>query len=525
MMRITQILHIASRTKPQSNMRPIKFMPAVLALFCLYGCHMPRYISLDTPAALEHRDSLVEATMPLEGERVKALDTVGLPHYNINNRPISLWMLKEDTFNIGFIIAGHAEAAICRIASAELLNTMDRLDHNPWSMASFGVAFDIRHRNSPLWSIAYHNTLRTLERRFYDLAIGYPNDVSTFSMQASECEAVYAAIKSETDRLKERSDWDSFVLEHEQRDLPLLLPFTTVGTEDTIRFSVPKTIFGKLPIELALVSYREDIKAAQLILDSLMVGNEDVRRLMKAKRVEPGSALIWSVHEGSIKPEMVIIRALPDIGKMLGWEIVQKDGKDGRIVERRSANYEEVKEIVNDPIRSRTYSPENIDSVRKELRQYEALHDTLQQEWNEQLGKVDLAQQSLKKEKVRILHMLAEIKKRDYSDHIIDAMLRGWPFSTEDSVLNKKLDEWYDSKRPLVWEHIFSMRPDLRVKDRLGGIFHSDDVFFQVDEKGDSYEITPIKITGGTFVQVIDKQTDLVWIYSPMSDRKKPRNP
>ena len=80
---------------------------------------------------------------------------------------------------------------------------------------------------------------------------------------------------------------------------------------------------------------------------------------------------------------------------------------------------------------------------------------------------------------------------------LIDAFLRGWPFSTANESLNAKLDDWYSQKRTYVWNTILSKIKNSKTNTKLGGIFHADDVFFKVVSSGDLYEITPYKIIGG----------------------------
>ena len=51
------------------------------------------------------------------------------------------------------------------------------------------------------------------------------------------------------------------------------------------------------------------------------------------------------------------------------------------------------------------------------------------------------------------------------------------------------------------------------------GILHSDDVFFKVTSSGDEYEITPYKILGGEFVQILDKNVGITQYCTPFNFR------
>lgn len=53
----------------------------------------------------------------------------------------------------------------------------------------------------------------------------------------------------------------------------------------------------------------------------------------------------------------------------------------------------------------------------------------------------------------------------------------------------------------------------------MGGIFHSDDVFFQIESEENNFVITPYKVVGGEFIQIVDKQIGISYIQSPFNFR------
>jgi hypothetical protein len=108
---------------------------------------------------------------------------------------------------------------------------------------------------------------------------------------------------------------------------------------------------------------------------------------------------------------------------------------------------------------------------------------------------------------------------------LIDAFLRGWCFKPGSTTLGTQLTQWYN-RREIVWKNI--LRSDQDFNKRLGhksndrykagtviaGIFQSEDVFFAVSERGDSYIVTPYKMLSGNFSQVVDRDNSIVQFVS-----------
>ena len=73
--------------------------------------------------------------------------------------------------------------------------------------------------------------------------------------------------------------------------------------------------------------------------------------------------------------------------------------------------------------------------------------------------------------------------------------------------------------RKPVWEFILNQFPNAKLDSKMGGIFHADDVYFQVRSKNNNLIITPYKVVGGNFIQVINKEIGLSYLQTPYNFR------
>ncbi len=395
---------------------------------------------------------------------------VRLPDYDINNAPISVWVITEGVDNVGIIIAGHAEKAVCQVASIAVITAFEELGDNKNKFVSFGIGFDIRPKSTNLWSPDYNAQITELIGKLNHLREQYPNQVKINVIQYNQYQKAFNALNNQLKYIK-NSVWDTHVVEYKYDNSPLIIPFQYFGSDEVVTFKLSKSVFGEIPYELALDSLTKKLDDAEKEIKKMIEDIEDILREFEK-----------------------------------GFLEIRKP-KTGKIIRKNFKTLNEAKQLISKEQIQYEYLQKKItrheDFLKLFKESYDKLHDKLSKE---------LANIAEYREKIQ------KIKEKDI--FLIDAFLRGWAFSTSNEVFNSKLDNWYDTKRAEVWQMILSKIPQAKTS-QLGGIFHSDDVFFKVVSNNDEYEITPYKIIGGDFIQVLNKKIGITQYFTQFNFRDK----
>ncbi|GGG30097.1 hypothetical protein GCM10011344_33760 [Dokdonia pacifica] len=451
----------------------------------------------------------------------------GLPNYDINTDPISAWFFKKDTTYVGFIIAGHAEKAICEVASLEIANKIEKLGAKDNSMFSFGIGYNFNSDEKQ--QEKYHDIIIDMKAKFEELAKIHLRQVTVSDVDYEEYISKQELIKSHINLANKSNEWGTHIVEYKLPEYPIITPFYDTKINEEITLSVPKSLFGEIPIELArksvlknIITYINDretelkrLQNLQYSLDNLSFENI----ASSYPRLNASNRLKYPENENlneDIKRYLNRLNAYRefDIISIQQTQITGEEDEYGFLHNRQTRTYN--KSVVFNEFVSKTYKEDNLKgeftaSVKNKIASLA----------EQEFGGLDLDNEISKVE--NDLNNLIDLK-REYSNktninYIIDAFLRGWAFNTEDDNLNTQLDDWYLSKRKIVWEYILSKTPNLDVNDKLAGVLHADDVFFKVTSEGDFFKITPYKITGGNFAQVIDKEIGISYLTSPLNHR------
>jgi len=203
-----------------------------------------------------------------------------LPIYDINNVPISVWILKEGTYNSGFIVAGHAEKAVCKVASVEVMTKLNQLGFNNDNLISFGIGYDIRSRLTDKWTQSYHEKISELENKLTELSIKHPNQVKVNIISYNQ---YYNTIKLIEKHIKNasKSEYQNLIVEYKYNKSPLIIPFHYIESQKIVNFKVKKSLFGKIPRGLALNSMVNIIKEAQKEINNILSHNKKEKKKLK----------------------------------------------------------------------------------------------------------------------------------------------------------------------------------------------------------------------------------------------------
>ena len=443
------------------------------------------------------------------------LDTVfKLPLYDINNMPISVWFFEEENKQIGFIVAGHATKTICEIASTEVMTKLQDIGMNTSSIFSFGIGYDLRNDNT--WNERYDSLLLTMRNKFVQLRKKYPEQVVIDNIDFAKYTEIMDLIKQHIQNADQNTAWDSYMIEYEYHDQPLIVPFYTINdTLDKIKFQIPKSLFGKIPTDAVSYSLSSGIVEMENKIENLIkenkreIGNVEAYNNLDNEKIFS----YWTAVENGFVMETALLEGYGTPPE--GWRIVTKE--NGRVIDSRNITFIEAVEYLNDP----TIEIDPYD--RMVLEEWTVKARENKKSYNNRKGDIVidiiLATSDIRKELETLSDHKRSLLERDNQDFIIDAFLRGWPFDTESIELNKRLDVWYETRRKVVWDYILDQIPNAQVQSKLAGIFHSDDVYFQISSSSDNYIVVPYKIIGGNFVQVIDKKVGICQFYTSSNFR------
>ena len=441
---------------------------------------------------------------------------IGLPTYDINTDPISAWFIKKDTTYIGFIIAGHAEKAICEVASLEIANKTEKLDIKNDAVFSFGIGYNFNTDQKQI--VKYHNIIKGMKAKFKELELQtFASQVTTKDVDYEEYKSKQQLIKSHINLANLTNEWDTHIVEYKLMDYPIITPFYDTNTSNEITFEVPKALFGEIPNELA---YREFRKNLQKLIEELSIyldnNNKAISRI-RGFKINEEDYQKWNIEYYSFNNKVplkneVVFKVYTSF-KTYGFTL--EDDKNS--VLDNEITLKEMKEYIQDINITLRTSPEVMSRIRLAINEIEEEIRNFTPNKNKLIKKIEV-ETLLIQNYLNDLNELSDFKTDDFN-YIIDAFLRGWAFNTDDDNLNNQLDNWYLLKRKVVWDYILSELPNAKVNDKLGGLFHADDVFFKVKSEGNLFKITPYKITGGNFAQVIDKEIGISYLTSPLNHR------
>jgi len=434
-----------------------------------------------------------------------------LPVYDINTEPISFWVLKNSAGkNVGFIVAGHAEKSICKIASIEVMTKLKEMGKNDNSLFSFGIGYDFRDK-SPLWTESYHQLVGKMEEKFRSLEKEYPESVVVNNIDIDKYKQVIRTIKSNL--RNDISGWDTHIAEYKYFDSPVIVPFYRIGTGEEITIRLKKAEFGTTPHGMALNSFKQEIAIAIKEVQALINENNNTLNQIRKNFTGSLSIIINSIKGNFFYKETSELNNDPpappdDFYITDGYSITRAITLDEAI-----SYLENGGAIISD-------------NARKELNSWIAIskeHEKSLKIKKEEIKRKITDANKLMEYKIKEIKSLYEkISKQNDESLLIDAFLRGWPFGTDDVQYNAQLDRWYDQRKK-VWNTILNQIDGSRVNDKLGGVFHLDNVFFKVVADGDYYQITPYHILGGKFIQVINTKSGICQFLTPYNFRRSER--
>ena len=438
-----------------------------------------------------------------------------IPLYDINNQPISVWFISDDSRYVGFIVAGHATKAVCEVASLEVYNKLKAIGKDDASIFSFGVGYNFKRNNDSDYT--YHSTLEEMKIKFEDLSYEYPEQVNIGIIPVSQYNEYLSLLKSHINLANRSDEWTTHIVEYKLNNFPLIAPFYYSETSQIIQIRVPKSKFGGIPTELVYAAYEEALSEGEDELNENLRNNQialnEIRNYSNPYNTDIEIISYWTVEGDYIinrQEELRGHRPPPD-----GYYLVEPDGA------RRPLTFKQAIPYLNDPNTivyptARRRLEHWIKQAEEDMKDFHRQRKSLREKINDGNKKIE-------KLIAKIDDRRAKLRNRDNQDYIIDAFLRGWVFEAGSDEMNRKLDNWYATYRQTVWNYMLDQvstsNVNARVLGKLGGVFHSDDVFFQVNSEGNNFIITPYKVVGGEFIQVIDKEIGISYIQSPFNFR------
>lgn len=442
-----------------------------------------------------------------------------LPSYDINNRPISVWFIKDADKYVGFIVAGHATKSVCEIASIEVREKLKAIDSKNTAIFSFGIGYNLQAGTD--WNETYNALLQTMEEKFVNLALQYSDQVTVETIKYEEYHSYLMLLKQHISTANDAKNWDTHIVEYKLNNFPLIAPFYYTSSKDIIQIEIPKTLFGQIPTSLVYSSYEKSLTSEEQAIKGFLEQNE--QQIQQLQNYSPEDAIIpiWDIGYWKVGKERYYKKRETLIGYSpppKGLVIVQKN-EQGKIVSERPITLQEALGYLNDPgVVSRT-DKKLINELRDWQQRAQKEISTFKQRKKAVKDKVQAANIDLQASLTKIKQLQVNLKNGDNQDYLIDAFLRGWVFDAGDEHLNRQLDNWYRDYRQLVWNYILENIPNAEIENKIGGVFYADDVFFQVEAKQNTFLITPYKVVGGEFVQVIDKLKGISHLHSPFNYR------
>lgn len=437
-------------------------------------------------------------------------DYRNIPSYDINNQPISVWFITDGNRFAGFIVAGHATKAVCEVASLEVYNKLKAIGKDDATVFSFGVGYNLK--KDYVSDNAYNSLLADMKSEFEDLASKHPTQVKVGLIDLGEYTSYLSQLKFHINLANHSNQWTTHIVEYKLKDFPLLGPFYDTKSSDIIQIKIPKSKFGNIPTELVYASYEKTLSDGEEGLNHKLQENQialaTTRNYSDPHNSETKIISYWTVEGDYVINKREDLRG-------------HRPPPDGYYLERNGfrtpLSFKQALKYLNDPSVMVTYEARRslefwIKQSREDMKEFREKRKDLTEKINN--GNIEL-----KKLLKKIDQRRAKLRNRDNLDYIIDAFLRGWVFETGDISMNRQLDNWYAAYRKSVWNYILNQIPNSRANDKLGGIFHSDDVFFQVNSDKNDFTITPYKVVGGEFLQVIDKELGISYLQSPFNFR------
>lgn len=439
------------------------------------------------------------------------------PIYDINNTPISVWFIKKEEKYLGFIVAGHATKAVCEVASIEVHNKFKKIGNNESSIFSFGVGHYIIDEDE--WTVEFNETLNSMEEKFNNLQheIDYDNDF-TNNYQVKLGKINYSDYKEDINLIQEHIEiannyeaWDKHIVEYKLKESPLIVPFYDISTNSKIEFEIPKSTFGEIPGDFAFLSYKKNLEDWKEKLETAIENNYNLIDSLQNSNITDNTHCRRNFNCYKHNDDLLLTETKTLVGNhihCINWFRWTSKGDTIDIT------LEEALQTIH------TFKDTSHQNILIDWKD-NWLENTMQFEENKrEIIDEILSETKIIKDELRDhISLIQDIMKQDDQDLIVDAFLRGWIFDMDDDDLNTELDDWYKNYRKSVWDYIFKKIPKAKVEGKLGGIFHADDVYFQVRPTKDTFIITPYKVVGGDFLQIIDKEMGISYLQSPFNFR------
>ncbi len=445
-------------------------------------------------------------------------DYRSIPIYDINNLPISVWFLKQNRKHVGFIVAGHATKAVCEIASLEVHNKLKEIGTSASSIFSYGIGYDLLEGTAA--HNHYDNIMKTMKHEFQILGIKNPDQIKVREIDYDEYIKYLRLLKSHINLANQSKTWDTHIVEYKLDNFPLIAPFYYTKTAKEISFEIPKALFGSIPTELVYASYQkslEDVESS--LIEKIKFNDKEIQKINTYQnsddRIPIWDITYWSIDKNEFFINEKVLwgyRPPPD-----GYEIC-KTSQFG-IQDCNPITFKQALAYLKDREVMKNTSRRVIDGLKKWKIKAEEDRKSFRSRKEDIIDVVTKESNEIKTFLEIIENRKKDLLNRDNQDYILDAFLRGWAFNTNDTLLNTQLDTWYVNNRKPVWDYILKKVPNSRINNNLGGIFHTDDVFFQIESKENVFKITPYKVVGGEFIQIIDKQIGISYLQSPFNYR------
>lgn len=485
----------------------------ILLLVAFVGRSVTAFPQNSEKLDLKHMDSLV-ATHPKV--------------FNINNIPINVCFIKDlDTYK-GFIIAGHAEKAVCQIASLEIKKTLDSLGYTDSTVFTYGVGFDLRETDA---DGSYHKALQELHKKFASVRDSNLFEVRLFEVQLADYKIKQDQFRKAFTTIRNKfadsglaAKPSKYILNYKNVNFPLVVPFFTA--DSIIRFRIPVNTLGELPAQNFQQAVVSDLKKSVVYYRQMINKNlNTISRIQASTNSHKDYTFTYYGYSGY--GELNIFS--DDLGGFPkppdDYSITRKDLTTGKIISTRPITYEEAVRILHNP------NGIHIDAdISAELNYFIEKVRQFSLEFGKNktglIKRIKAANVKLKKEGDATAQLLNSLKVSEsgHDDALtVDAFLRGWTINSNDSIANKKLYAWYQSKRPVVWKYILSFYPELATVRNpsldmktplLAGIFQSENVFFHVLRRDNHYIVTPYQMLGGEFAELVDKRIPIPVFYT-----------
>jgi hypothetical protein len=448
--------------------------------------------------------------------------------FDINRLPINVCIIKKDSINVGFVIAGHALKETCHTASLKIKTILDTIGYQDNTVFSFGVGYDRRNTDPDM---LYHNQLKELEKTCLDLQerdmfqvrVRYTSD-SSFN---NTLERIEGNMRLAWNSMKENKSVNRVVFRYNNIKFPLPIPF--YSEDSIVTFTIPKSRIGKIPdtrniyaatIQNALIEINDAITVNDLVLQRIANYNPIIYTREFGPKKYP-VLIANGIRRDTLKDYLIQF----DTTKI----IKEYDQISGRTI--RFYSLSQLQKLCNS--NQRTLFLRN-SSKNMEINTCEQAENTryiigkMTENKLALIARINKINKQLALEKNQLRVLATQLNTHQSADSLIyiDAFLRGWVFATGDPLLNSKLNNWYN-KRKTVWRELLTQNPAYkdRIKtaaqaslldetNNIAGIFQFDNVFFSVKATEHDYIITPYKLLGNDFVQIIDRNNKICQFFS-----------